>query len=455
VTGGVELPGSGLTGTFAGMAQRANTLDDALDVLELQPLDFLGGEQQSPARDPAFYVEPPPRDDESDGLPGPGPAERLRDQLLSQHRPAKLFLSGHVGSGKSTQINKLAADSAIRGAFSVVLVRIEAGLVPFLDAAQLLFLMAGNILDFGVREHLLSEGGRWKGIVRDLDARLHGDKGVVAKEGAVSAEFNLLFIKIREDLKLSEQRRRQFREIGETQQSLLLDLLNALTLDIETTLTDQGKHHSLLLLIDDLDKVRGPEQQKDIFNTNLGLLHVLPFRALYTVPTGVVFGPSRAEVRRALEHLYPVRVLDKAPDGFDPEKAFIPDSDAFFRKALDQRVAPSLFEDAAVRLAAIYSGGVLREFFRLLRSAVGIARHNKLDLVDVRALRAAIRDERRRDTMGLYASDYQALLAIHETHDMAKDEERRYLDEARVLECYNDKTWYEVNPLLWKVLKEG
>ena len=33
----------------------------------------------------------------------------------------------------------------------------------------------------------------------------------------------------------------------------------------------------------------------------LGLLLSLPFRALYTVPTGVVFGPNRAEVRRALE----------------------------------------------------------------------------------------------------------------------------------------------------------
>lgn len=107
-----------------------------------------------------------------------------------------------------------------------------------------------------------------------------------------------------------------------------------------------------------------------------------------------------------------------------------------------------------MRLAVIYSGGVLREFFRLLRSALGIARRNGLDVVDERALRATVRDERRRDTIGLYATDYQALRAIHTTHEMASDAERRYLDEARVLECYNDKTWYEVNPLLWKVIQE-
>src|SRR5580692_1997364 len=106
------------------MVQRAKSLDDARDVLELSPLDFLGGGRDEPASDPAFYVEPPPRDDVGDGLPGPGPEQRLRDDLLGRRLPTSLFLSGHVGSGKSTQINKLAADDAIRGAFSVVLLRI-------------------------------------------------------------------------------------------------------------------------------------------------------------------------------------------------------------------------------------------------------------------------------------------------------------------------------------------
>lgn len=430
----------------------AATLADALDVLELKPLEFTSEGDPPRESDPRFYVEPPARDDEGDGLPGPGTADRLREQLLGQRHLAKLFLSGHIGSGKSTQINKLAADEALRRAFSVVVVRIEAGHVAFLDAPQLLFLLAGAVFDFGAKARLLSEDAQWKRVLRELDAKLFGEKGVVAKEGAVSAELNLFFVKIREDLKLVDQRRQQFRELGETQQTLLLDLVKELVLDVETQLQAQGKHNSLLLLVDDLDKVRGPEQQRNIFDTNVGLLNALPFRALFTVPTGVVFGPSRAEVRRDLEHLYPVRVLDKAPDGFDPERAFIPGSDAFFRAALDRRVVPSLFDDAAVRLAAIYSGGVLREFFRLLRSAVSIARHNRLDTVDARALTAAVRDERRRETIGLVATDYDALREIHRTHAIAHESQRRYLDEARVLECYNDRTWYEANPLLWKVL---
>jgi hypothetical protein len=434
------------------MAQRAQTLDDARDVLELSPLDFLGGGRDEPASDPAFYVEPPPRDEAADGLPGPGPERRLRDELLGRRLPTALFLSGHVGSGKSTQINKLAADEAVRAAFSVLLLRVEAEMIPFLDASQLLFLIAASIFDFGAREKLLSEDAKWKGVLRDLDAQLFGQAGVTAKEGALSAELNLFFVKLRQDLRLSASRREEFRKLGETQRSILLDLVKSLTLDVLGRLKEQARHHSLLLLIDDLDKVRGPEQQADIFHTNLGSLLTLPFHVLYTVPTGVVFGPNRVELRTYREHLYPVRVLDKS-SGFDPERAFIPGSDAFFRSALDRRVEPRLFDDAAVRLAAIYAGGVLREFFRFLRTAVGLARYNQLDVVDERAVRAAVRDERRRETMGLYAPDYLALASIHRAHVMPQDEDRRYLDESRVIECYNGDTWYEVNPLLWKVLE--
>lgn len=449
----VALRRQPLPGRFPRMAQRAQTLIDAQNVLELEPLNFLGGTESDLASDPAFYVQPPPLDEGDDGLPGPGPAESIRDQLLQHARPLKLFFSGHVGSGKSTQINKLAADKQLQDAFSIILLRIEGGQAPFLDAAQLLFLIAGVIFQFGLDQKLLTENAKWKRILLELDTQIYGPTGTVAKDGALAAEFNLLLVKLRADLKVNEHSRRQFRELGETKQNLLIDLLKALTLDIENSLVAQSRHHSLLLLIDDLDKVRTPEQQKDIFNTNLSSLLALPFRVLLTVPTGVVFGPNRVEVRRALEHLYPLRVLVKAPQSYDPERAFIPDSDTFFSKALHQRVEPGLFEDEAVRLATIYSGGVLRDFFRLLHTAVRVARNNGLDVVDRRALRAAIRDERRRESAGLLAPDYAALLAIHQTHAMAKDEDRRYLDESRVLECYNDKTWYEVSPLLWKLLE--
>jgi hypothetical protein len=432
------------------MAKRAETLDDVLDVLELTPLEPIRTEKSEAASDPSFYVDLP---DEGDG----GTlsiAESLADQLLTRRRDTVRFLSGHIGSGKSTQLNRLAADPKIQSAFSVILYRIESDHVAHLDSAQLLFLMASEIFRFGHEEGFLSQDGRWRKVLAELDTRLLGPTGVQAREGLVELQYDLVFLRLRQELKLSEQRRRQFREIGETNQTILLDLLKELTLDVERSVVKHGSGRTLLFIVDDLDKVRTVAQQEEIYQKNISLLLNVPFHALYTVPTGVVFGESRVVMRQSLDHVYPVRVLDKAPRSFDPEKAFIPGSDAFFREVIDRRADPALFDDDAVRLAAVYSGGVLRDFFRLMGSAVFRARKKKLPAVNAEAMHAAIRDERRRETMGLLAPDYEALRGIHETHALARPEDRRYLDEARVLEQFNDKTWYEVNPLLWKVLAE-
>jgi hypothetical protein len=208
------------------------------------------------------------------------------------------------------------------------------------------------------------------------------------------------------------------------------------------------------MLIDDLDKVRGRESQCDIFEKNLNALFVPPVRALYTTPTGVSFGATRADVRQQLEHLYPVRVLDKAPKTFDPRQAYVADRFGFFLDLLHHRVDPDLFDEESVRLAAIHSGGVLRDFFHLLRSGILIARYNDLDTVDAMTMRETIRDARFRESAGLYGPDLDVLLKVHQTHGLPSEEDRRYLDQSRVLECYNDAVWFEVNPLLWRLLEE-
>ncbi|MBK8255118.1 MAG: hypothetical protein IPK82_20960 [Polyangiaceae bacterium] len=434
------------------MPRRAATLSESLDYLELVPLEF-GAAPSSVATDSALYVELPVEEPAQGELPPPPLVETLVDRLLSTQQRAVLFLSGHVGSGKSTQVNKLAADPRITSAFSVIPLRIEAEHVPILDTPLLLVLLCSAVHHFGHEHGLLSKEATWHRVFNDFVARVLNDGTQNLPTAGTQIEVNVFFVKLRQELKFNEHRRRLLREIGETQQTLLTDLIEQLTDDVQKGLTKQHNGRSLLLLVDDLDKVRTRDQQNEIFDRNLVFLTNLPFHVLYTVPTGVVFGPSRLDVRRSLEHLYPVRALDKAPRTFDPEKAFIPHADAFFRRALDMRVEPALFDNDAVRLATIYSGGVLRDFFRLLRTAVRLARHHGRTTVDGGVLKSIVRDERRRESMGLLAQDYEALRAIHESHALTSEEGRRYLDEGRVLECYNDKTWYEVTPILWKLLE--
>lgn len=175
---------------------------------------------------------------------------------------------------------------------------------------------------------------------------------------------------------------------------------------------------------------------------------------IYTLPAAVSFDPARRELHHAVEHLYPERVLDKARETFNPMSVFLDEAVPFFREALLRRVDARLFDEEAVRLAVAFSGGVVRDYFRLLKEATATAEQLGQDHVDEAAVRSAVRDERLRWTRTLDHEDYRALISVHRTHDRRDDERhRRLLDLGLLLECYNDDTWYDAHPLLWASLE--
>lgn len=430
---------------------RATNLQEAYKLLDPRPLDFSNPRPTSrdAAKDPAFYTPPPETADGGHRLPGP--IEIIRQKLLAGSSETKMFLSGHVGSGKSTELSRLAADPRIQKRFNVVPFRIEEHEWATIDSTQILFRLAGEL--FERHKDSLAKQHRWQKVLKALNDRLFDKVGIRAEEGSGSLEFNVLVVKLRTELRLSDKVRKQFRAFGETSQSILQDFIKALVDDIENHLAETSEIDSLLVLVDDLDKVRGLEEQRELFEENLNALLAPPLRIVYTLPTGVAFGESRADVRANTKHLYPVRVLGKAPLDFNPEDAYEEERAGFFKTLIQHRVEDGVIDPEAIRLASIYAGGVLREFFRLLRDAIDIAEYNQASALDATFLRYAVKNAQRVETMGLYSADYELLAHVHRTNELRTPADRKYLDQARVLECYNGSVWFEAGPLLWPFLK--
>lgn len=431
---------------------RAKNLQEAYKLLDPRPLDFLGFQPTSKdaAKDPAFYIPPPEAHD--GGAPLPGPVELIRQSLLAGGRETKLFLSGHVGSGKSTELSRLAADARIRKQFEVVSFRIEEHEWATIDSTQLLFRLAGEL--FERYKDALGKQARWQKVLKSLNDRLYEKVGMRAEGGTTGVEFSLFIVKLRTELKFSDKVRKQFREFGETSQSILQDFIKALVDDIENHLAEVGAPDELVVLVDDLDKVRGAEEQKELFENNLNALLAPPMRTVYTLPTGVAFAGNRPDVRANTHHLYPIRILKKAPKDFQPEDAYDDERSGFFRTLIEHRIEEGIIDPEAVRLSAIYSGGVLRDFFRLLRDAILIAEYRQAEVLDATLLRYAVKNAQRAEAMGLYSPDYEALAHVHRTNQLRSPADRVYLDQARVLECHNGSPWFEVSPLLWSSLRD-
>ena len=115
------------------------------------------------------------------------PLDRMGRALLRENpRPPKFLFSGHRGSGKSTELNKLMADTKIQDKYFIVHYSIKEVLdVAGLDYTDLLLSIGAQIFikatDDGrvkLRKGLLDELNRWRSTV---------EKEIVIEEGDIRA----------------------------------------------------------------------------------------------------------------------------------------------------------------------------------------------------------------------------------------------------------------------------
>ncbi len=426
------------------------TFDEALDALYPGPLDFTN-DPQTAAR---LYQQHAARIDPTTGIAVTSPSEKLSRRFLKSTAHQKAFLSGHVGGGKSTELRQLIALPKINKAFFPILLDIEPGYLDTLDVAQLLFLMSAAVMVYAKAHGLLSNRKLWDEPLQALDESLGGSGGTRLREHTFGVDVDLGVLKVKEELKFDEVRRQQFRELGANRMFVLAQLLAGLIGDLLETARKRNDLREPLLVIDGLDKVRVPQAQENTFRQKTSVLFEPPLRVVYTIPVGVAFHNCPKSIRDTLLHLYPAPTLKKAPGCFDPEQ--VPNSVGldFLRKVLDTRVAPGIFDPAAVDMASMYSGGALRNFFWLLRAGIDLAESNNMRIVDIRVMRAAVKEARLSESQSLHEEHYIKLAKVHQTNFLP-DGDAVYLDQSWVFECFNDKLWYEANPLLWKVLDPG
>jgi hypothetical protein len=395
----------------------------------------------------AWYVERP--QEEPDAL---SPIELLRKRVLGAGGADKIFLSGHVGSGKSTELVRLRERPEVRERFTIVAFALESHEWAHLDSRAFLFRIAAELFRWGLANDRLSDDGAWRKHLTYLDAKLFGESGVAGRDGTLKAKWHLVFVEVEQELKLTETRRRQFRDLAETDVTSLRDLVDALVDDIEDQLAKHEEPARLLVVVDDLDKVRDPDRQRDLFEENLDTILAPKVAMLMTLPASVLFSGRGRQLRNGTTHLRPAPVLRRVDHARAPEEAQNDRGIRFLVEAANKRLAPGLAEVAALERAALYSGGVARDFFRLLREAAFNADGLKRHTIDGRVMESVVKHARTELQYGLYEADLIALEQVRATHDLPAVEQVHLLDQSWVLELNGEELWFEVNPLLWAKL---
>ena len=373
------------------------------------------------------------------------PLNILKRALLRQHRQSpKYFFSGHRGCGKSTELNRLAADGDINDKFFIVKYSVkEVCDVNNLNYVDVLFSIGAQLyiqyIDSG--KELKPE------LIKQLEGWKHSIEKISEEETSIAATIEgglrTFFLSVLARIRAEDTTRKMIREIIEPRLSDLIDKINLIIANIES-----NEKKKVLVLIDDLDKPR-LEQAKEIFYNSQTAITQPICHIVYTVPISIYFTKEFTAIRESRFFLPNVKLHSKNDRNSKDEEGY-----GLMRQFIFNRMKAELIQTDALDLAITMGAGVFRETARIMQIAADSAIENDRDQIieeDVKRAEREIRSDFRRI---LKTEDYTTLKEICKDNDIHGIEKiGRLLHNLSVLEYMNDETWCDIHPTLVELVE--
>jgi energy-coupling factor transporter ATP-binding protein EcfA2 len=384
-----------------------------------------------------YYVERPD-----------SPLDELMTKLMvNLNNPRKIILTGHRGSGKSSDLAKLAGDVADEVA------------AIWIDAASTF-----NMFDVGQAELLISLGAA---INRDVP---------------VPKEFEAL----KESLSTYIEER-----VGGTTAALTTEVLKKVGLDFRHTLFDRETRRKieippilggivdkinlivaaaqkktkrpLLVIVDGLDRL-DMEVARRIFVNNQWLAGA-QCHIIFTVPISFYFS---IHWQLARERQFVPFYLPNVKLFHRDSREMIPEGHTLMASLVHKRVrqiAPEVLTQEALTLLVQMSGGVIRELITLVESSCIKALLAEKRQIDLKTARQAVEGYQREKASSLpYAYYWEVMAQVYRTHQLPERREKgpdgaefsvsdALLEGLYVLAFSDVETWYDVHPTMLPLLK--
>jgi hypothetical protein len=414
-------------------------------MLPLKPAEnltdaFNAFDPRAPLSGPAF---------EAFYVPRPVGIEKLIGDLqVDDNATSKLLFTGHRGSGKSTELIRLA--SALSDHYFTVYYTVE----EVLDMADIDYKDVLLSLGYALYSEAKAKKVRLpKALLEDLvgwySTTLKEVEGAISADAEVEEKADFWFLKLlarqRSEVATREVIRRQL-------ESRLSDLI--VRIDDIVRAIEKRAGHPVLAIVDGLDKVMDLDKAQRMYYTGGANLTQPHCKAIYTVPLALFHTSEFGQVRMTFDDFYSLPNLkvhhrDGRPDetGRDTLHGLI-----------HRRVAPGVLAPEAVGRLAELSGGVLRELVALARDACSFARVRKGERVEVEDVEHAA-SRLRSVFAGLLTDEhYRELWRIHtDPHHRYTNSEaaQQLVHNLSLLEYDEDgDSWWDVHPVVRPLLEE-
>lgn len=396
----------------------------------------------------------------------------LRNAVRAPKAYAKCAFVGARGSGKSTYLLHLERELQEEGLFTPVHIYLDASLESDCDYSDIYLWIGDQIArtfkDEGhpLDEKLLSDFTLWfadKAFTNETEWKKEigfETKAESKVNAGIPGIFSLkLLARLKSMIVGSEISRKEIRNKVQNYATELREVMDKLLDHAREVLKKAGKPERLLIVQDNLDRIRPREKAQHLFEYGGEMLVSINADVIYTAPVAMNLAPLN--IGRIFPHLIKMpNVKVRQRDGLPHQ----PGIDALV-KLIDRRISIDLvFESKEVAsYLAEKCGGSVRDLIRLLDSAQLKAQVAKKDRVDMKSAEEAVK-KMSIDFAALLFPDsvYCPILAeIHRTKagytlsDGDATPEKvlaarvffaEMLGNGMVLEYNGDDSWYDVHP---------
>lgn len=389
--------------------------------------------------------------------------DSLRDMIINEQLPNQtFFVTGQEGTGKSTALNFLPDDS-ITNKFEIKYIRGRDLFEPSdIDIIDLLLIFAHELVkdNDSLKNQYYKELNKLQQVHEgSLIQETSKDEGRTASLG-IGAILNF-GINLFANYKIEGEYRKRTREIFKLKKQTLVDKINDI-IDKYSEHVSKGK--PLLVIIDDLEKLKNPQQIHDLFIENkfyilkLKCIKVIPIPVHLTSLPTITELSSESKIER-FELRLSSNPLDSdylnEPENQIKDEEKIEQNKKTLIEIVTSRIDnnANLIDTDATNEAINQSGGILKQYIQILHGAAVKARRwgTKISKDDVSESWHSIRDTYAR-TLLASSKTIELLAAIKSKHIAPSNSTEQELINAlltnQVLSYSNGTPWYEINPLL-------
>ncbi|NOZ05376.1 MAG: hypothetical protein GXP41_03345 [Chloroflexi bacterium] len=368
----------------------------------------------------------------------------------------KFLVTGHLGCGKSTEINRLVKDIATQEDLRENLFVVSYSASDLLDLQDVDYtdiafsIVAGvydrlHELDITFSSDTIEKITEWISMEVEtftsttLGAEIELAGGQVGI-GRLLNMMNLIGINIRG----GGTRGKEVRRLVKKRAPELRDLVNNLLEELRE-LTGM----SVLLVIDDLDKLRKDDAVR-VFREDGPFLTLLNCMAIYTAPVSMMYqlgeSPSFEKYQRYAVPMFKVASHNGSAESGDLDRLV---------EMVYRRVSPELFVPGIIEQMAVTCGGVVRHLIKMVQDSCLYCQTFQHPVIDAEAYSWVLERLKQDYSRWLGRADYEILKRIHQTKSCHDAEEAwEYLQSLCVLEYSNGGYWYDLHPVVQMLLGE-